>query len=77
MADTPLIYGSYSSNMYPVIPDGETTVGHNTFGKDRINPEKRFEFAYTLVYLRLQGYLQCYQPKVAGRSCLMRRFLVL
>ena len=42
MADTPLIYGSYSSNMYPVIPDGETTVGHNTFGKDRINPEKIF-----------------------------------
>jgi heptosyltransferase-2 len=25
MADTPLIYGSYSSNMYPIIPDGETT----------------------------------------------------
>ena len=42
MADTPLIYGSYSSNMYPVIPDGETTVGHNTFGKDRINPDKIF-----------------------------------
>ena len=42
MADTPLIYGSYSSNMYPVIPDGETTVGHNTLGKDRINPEKIF-----------------------------------
>ena len=42
MADTPLIYGSYSSNMYPIIPDGETTVGHNTFGKDRINPDKIF-----------------------------------
>ena len=42
MADTPLIYGSYNSNMYPIIPDGETTVGHNTFGKDRINPDKIF-----------------------------------
>ena len=42
MADTPLIYGSYSSNMYPIIPDGETSVGHNTFGKDRINPDKIF-----------------------------------
>ena len=43
MADTPLIYGSYSSNMHPIIPDGETTVSHNTFGKDRINPHKIFE----------------------------------
>ena len=24
MADTPLIYGSYNTNMYPIIPDGET-----------------------------------------------------
>ena len=43
MADTPLIYGSYSSNMYPIIPDGETTVTHNTLVKIRINPEKIFE----------------------------------
>ena len=43
MADTPLIYGSYSSNMYPIIPDGETTVKHNTFGKDKINPDKIFD----------------------------------
>ena len=43
MADTPLIYGSYSSNMHPIIPDGETTVSHNTFGKDRINPNKIFD----------------------------------
>ena len=43
MADTPLIYGSYSSSMYPIIPDGETTVSHNTFGKDRINPNKIFD----------------------------------
>jgi heptosyltransferase-2 len=43
MVDTPLIYGSYSSNMYPIIPDGETTVSHNTFGKDKIDPKKIFE----------------------------------
>jgi heptosyltransferase II len=29
--------------MYPIIPDGETTVDHNTLGKDKINPEKIFE----------------------------------
>ncbi len=40
MADTPLIYGPYSTNMYPIIPDGEQTVTHNTLGKDKINPEK-------------------------------------
>ena len=42
MADSPLIYGSYSTNMYPIIPDGEQTVTYNTFGKDKINPEKIF-----------------------------------
>ena len=42
MADTPLIYGSYSSKMYPILPDGEETVGHNTLGKDKINPQKIF-----------------------------------
>ena len=43
MADTPLIYGSYNSKMYPIIPDGETTVKHNTLGKDKINPDKIFD----------------------------------
>jgi heptosyltransferase-2 len=43
MADTPLIYGSYSTKMHPIIPDGETDVTHNTLGKDRINPDKIFE----------------------------------
>ncbi len=42
MADTPLIYGSYSSNMYPIIPDNEMSVTHGTNGKDRINPQKIF-----------------------------------
>ena len=40
MADTTLIYGSYSQNMYPIIPDGEITVSHDTLGKDKINPQK-------------------------------------
>jgi heptosyltransferase-2 len=43
MADTPLLYGSYSPKMYPIIPDGENTVTHNTLGKDRINPNKIFD----------------------------------
>ena len=42
MADTPLIYGSYSSRMYPIIPDGLETVTHNTLGKDKINAKKIF-----------------------------------
>ena len=43
MSDTPLLYGSYNSKMYPIIPDGENTVTHKTLGKDRINPKKIFE----------------------------------
>ena len=43
MSDTPLLYGSYSSKMYPIIPDGENIVEHNTLGKDRINPKKIFD----------------------------------
>ena len=43
MSDTPLMYGSYSPNMYPIIPDGEETVTHDTLGKERINPEKIFK----------------------------------
>ena len=43
MSDTPLLYGSYSPRMHPIIPDGENTVTHNTLGKDRINPKKIFQ----------------------------------
>tara|TARA_B110000027_G_scaffold56724_1_gene61452 strand:+ start:417 stop:1451 length:1035 start_codon:yes stop_codon:yes gene_type:complete len=43
MADTPLLYGNYSPRMFPIIPDGEKTVTHNTLGKNRINPRKIFE----------------------------------
>ena len=50
MADTPLIYGSYSSIMYPIIPDGETTVNHNTLGKEKINPDKIYNKLISLIY---------------------------
>ena len=43
MADTPLIYGNYNSKMFPIIPDGEKTVSHRTYGKDKINPQKIFD----------------------------------
>ena len=43
LSDTPLMYGSYSPNMYPIIPDGVETVTHDTLGKERINPEKIFK----------------------------------
>jgi len=43
MADTPLVYGNYSPRMYPVIPDGEITVTHDTLGKDKINQDKIFD----------------------------------
>ena len=43
MADTPLIYGNYSSKMFPIIPEGEKTVTHNTLGKNKIDPQKIFK----------------------------------
>ncbi len=43
MSDTPLLYGSYSPRMYPIIPDGEEIVKHDTLGKEKINPEKIFD----------------------------------
>ena len=42
MADTPLIYGSYSSKMFPIIPENEETVTHNTLGKEKISAQKIF-----------------------------------
>ena len=42
MADTPLVYGSYNSKMFPIIPDGENSVTHDTLGKEKINPQKIF-----------------------------------
>ena len=43
MTDTPLLYGNYSSKMYPIIPDGEQTVTHGTLGKDKINPNEIYK----------------------------------
>ena len=43
MADTPMLYGSYSPSMHPIIPDGELSVTHDTLGKDKINPDKIFK----------------------------------
>ena len=40
MTDTPLMYGSYSKFMYPIIPDGEKNVTHNTLGKNKISSKK-------------------------------------
>ena len=37
MADTPLVYGNYSSIMFPIIPEGEKTVTHDTLGKEKIS----------------------------------------
>ena len=42
MTDTPLLYGSYSPRMHPILPEGEKIVTHDTLGKDKINPEKIF-----------------------------------
>ena len=43
MADTPLIYGNYSTKMFPIIPEGERTVSHKSLGKEKIDPQKIFE----------------------------------
>ena len=43
MADAPLIYGNYSSKMFPIIPEGEKTVSHKTLGKEKISPQKIFD----------------------------------
>ena len=49
MSDTPLIYGSYSSKMHPLMPDGLENVTHGTEGKERINPLKIFEKFQNLI----------------------------
>ena len=79
MADTPLIYGSYSTNMYPIIPDGEITVSHNTLGKDKINPDKIYKktivnnklinifktISLTLSLITDADNQKCYQTKIS------------
>ena len=49
MADTPLMYGNYSSRMHPIIPDNETSVTHGTLGKDKINPDKIYEKLLSII----------------------------
>ena len=49
MADTPLIYGNYSSKMFPILPDGEKSVTHNTLAKEKINPNKILEKIFEII----------------------------
>ena len=49
MADTPLVYGNYSSKMHPIIPDGAETVNHKTLGKENINPDKIIKKLFELL----------------------------
>jgi heptosyltransferase-2 len=51
MTDTPLLYGNYSPRMYPILPDGEKNVTHDTLGKDKINPIKIFDKMKVLLNL--------------------------
>tara|TARA_Y100000996_G_scaffold198587_1_gene155750 strand:- start:2190 stop:3149 length:960 start_codon:yes stop_codon:yes gene_type:complete len=43
MCDTPLLYGNYSSIMFPVLPEGYSDVTHGTNGKEKISPITIFE----------------------------------
>ena len=43
MTDTPLLYGSYSPKMHPILPEGETDVTHNTLGKEKINSSEIYQ----------------------------------
>ena len=49
MSDTPLLYGSYSSNMYPIIPDGIENVSHNSRAKEKINPQKIYKTFISII----------------------------
>ena len=51
MSDTPLVYGSYSSYMSPILPEGLAEVTHNTFGRERINAEEIFLKAKSILKL--------------------------
>ena len=43
MSDTPLLYGNYSPQMFPILPEGSKNVSHGTNGKEKINPEDIFK----------------------------------
>jgi len=42
MCDTPLLYGNYSPQMFPILPEGYKTVSHGTNGKEKINSKNIF-----------------------------------
>ena len=50
MADTPLMYGNYSSKMHPVLPDDVNEVTHGTLGKDKINPQKILDKLNSIIH---------------------------
>ena len=49
MADTPIIYGSYSPKMHPIIPEGVNEVRHNTLGKNKISALEIYKKFETLI----------------------------
>ncbi len=51
MSDTPLVYGSYSSHMYPILPDGMSSVTHNSLGREKINSKEIFFKAKSILKL--------------------------
>jgi len=41
--DTPLSYANYSKNIYPVIPDGYSRIGHNSLAMNKITVDQVFK----------------------------------
>ena len=39
MTDTPLLYGTYSSHMTAILPEGLKNVTHDTLAKEKIHPD--------------------------------------
>ena len=49
MCDTPLLYGNYSPQMFPILPEGYETVSHGTNGKEKISPKDIFNKFKTII----------------------------
>ena len=49
MSDTPLLYGNYSPQMFPILPEGSKIVSHGTNGKEKINSEDIFKRLKTII----------------------------
>ena len=43
---SPKIFGS---KMFPIIPDGEKTVTHDTLGREKINPKKIYDKVFEII----------------------------